>query len=379
MSQHLSLLADAIDARAASLPSLHAVAGFDAFVDEMISVVGERRGVGEWTPMASMADLGGVLTRAAGRNGLREIVVRSADAGGCAVNLGDGLASLGVGLHYYGTVGVPRHPAFADFAGKCASCTALGTVYGRSLAFEFGDGKFFFSAVEQLAELSPELLAGALADGAFARACRISGLIVLNNWTCYPHMTACWRLLQREVLAALPHRPYLFLDLVDPSGRGDADIAAMLEAVRGFEGPCRVVFGLNLTEAAVITRILGLPAVAGGLPAMAAGAEAIRSRLGLSEVVIHNRTGNAVAWQGGSAAVEPGPHCAVPRKSTGAGDRFNAGYCLGLLLGLEGRDRLDLGSAMAGFFLRSARSASATELAAFLRSWAAGTLPKGGD
>jgi sugar/nucleoside kinase (ribokinase family) len=192
-------------------------------------------------------------------------------------------------------------------------------------------------------------------------------------------MTACWRLLQREVLATLPHRPHVFLDLVDPSGRGESDVAAMLEAVRGFEGPCRTVFGLNLTEAAVITRVLGLPAVADGLDAMAAGAEAIRARLGLSEVVIHNRTGNAVAWQGGRAAAEPGPHCAAPKKSTGAGDRFNAGYCLGLLLGLDGRARLDLGSAMAGFFLRHARSAAAHELVAFLRAWAAGTLPERGE
>jgi len=32
----------------------------------------------------------------------------------------------------------------------------------------------------------------------------------------------------------------------------------------------------------------------------------------------------------GTASVE-GPFCPKPLKSTGAGDRFNAGYCLGLI------------------------------------------------
>jgi len=101
---------------------------------------------------------------------------------------------------------------------------------------------------------------------------------------------------------------------------------------------------------------------------------AIRNALDLSEVVIHNSAGNAVAWQGGSIAVPPGPRCHTPKKSVGAGDRFNAGYCLGLLLDLDAADRLNLGSATAGFFLRNARSAAAPELVSFLHAWAHGTV-----
>jgi hypothetical protein len=42
-------------------------------------------------------------------------------------------------------------------------------------------------------------------------------------------------------------------------------------------------------------------------------------------------------------------------RSTGAGDRFNAGYCL------------VLGSAVCGFFVRNARSPSRTEVLKLLR------------
>jgi hypothetical protein len=357
-----------------SEPAPRAVAGFDGFVDEMITVVGERRGPGDFQAMGSMQELGRVLDAAAGRNTLREIVVRSQDAGGCAVNLGDGMAALGVAVDFHGTIGVPRHPAFDEVAGRFRSATALGRVYGRTLAFEFPDGKAMFSAVEQLAELTPELLARATADGRFAADCAAAGLIALTNWTLYPHMTANWAWLQRDVLPKLRQKPWLFIDLVDPSGRAPAEVKAMLETLRGFQGPTRAVFGLNLTELDAVSRVLGMPACAPDGAALAARAAELRARLGVEQVVIHNARVTAVAEETRTVAQAPGPHCANPKKTTGAGDRFNAGYCLGLLLGLDAAGRLALGSASGGFFVREARSGTRAELAAFVDAWANGSL-----
>jgi len=343
-----------------------AVAGCDGFVDEMISVVGERHAPGKWTALPSMADLGRVLIDATGRNGLREIVVHSADAGGCSVNLSDGLATLGVAVHHFGTTGNPRHPAFAEFAERCASCTAWGSVYGRSLCLEFTDGKFFLAAVDQLSALTADVVRAHLADGIYAERCAQADLIVLNNWSLYPHMTAIWQVLNDQVFTQLSHRPWGFIDLVDPTARSSQDIHEMLTVVSGFEANLRIAFGVNLTEAAVLTRVLGLPDPGADLVATAI---ALRERIGVSEVIVHNRSGNAVAWDGGAVAVHPGPTCAAPVKSTGAGDRFNAGYSLGLTLGLNPAERLDLGSAVAGVFLRQGRSATTAELLAFLDAW----------
>ncbi|MBA2481632.1 MAG: carbohydrate kinase [Planctomycetes bacterium] len=368
----LRRLAARLHASAPRVAQLRLVAGFDGFVDEMISVVGTRTGRDAWTRMESMAELARVMSAASGRNSLREIVVRSQDPGGCAVNLGDGLAALGVGVDFFGTIGSPRHPAFDAFAGACRSSTALGRSYGRTLAFEFGDGKFMFSAVEQLAELDPPLFERCLADGSFTRACAQAGLLAFTNWTLYPHMTACWRLLHERVLSSLTHHPWLFLDLVDPSSRSDADVRDMLAVVRGFEGPCRTVLGVNLTEAAVLGRIVGL-----GAPrpeSLAEHASALRTTLGISQVVIHNAKVNAVAEAAGSVACGAGPFCERPAKTTGAGDRFNAGYCLGLLLDLEPESRLALASATSGSFIRAAHSATLADTARFVEDWANGTL-----
>jgi sugar/nucleoside kinase (ribokinase family) len=369
----LHALATTLRARRAAIAALDLVAGFDGFVDEMTSVVEERTALDAFRPVASLKDMGGYLAAAAGRSALREIVVHRRDAGGCAVNLGDGLTALGVRLDYFGTLGTPRVAAFDAFAATCRSCTSWGREPGRTMALEFADGKYMLCSVSQLAEFTPALLDRVLADGAFLAACRRARAIAITNWTLYPHMTACWRHLQQQVFARLTHRPVFFIDLVDPSGRSGEDIHAMLDALRGFTAHGETVLGLNGNEGNVLARLLGLAPCAEDPAALAAQATALRARLGLDAVVIHGVRSAALAEAGGSADA-PTPFCAQPKKLTGAGDRFNAGYLLGRCLDLAPRERLLLGNATSGFFVRQARSATLDELASLLDAWGAGAL-----
>jgi hypothetical protein len=78
------------------------------------------------------------------------------DSGGCAVNLSDGLAELGVPVDCFATLGAPRHPVFDKLAARRHRCQSWDREYGRTLAFEFADGKLMYSAVSQLAEMAAE-------------------------------------------------------------------------------------------------------------------------------------------------------------------------------------------------------------------------------
>ena len=345
------------------LPSV--VTGFDGFVDEMITVVGERQNLDAFTSVPDIAAFGALITKAAGQSSLREIVVNAVHPGGCAVNMGDGLASLGVPLDCFATFGQPIHSAFAEFAAKCRSCHSWGKEPGRTLAFEFNDGKLMFSAVSQLADFTPEQVEKELASGAYAAACAQAKVIALTDWTLYPHMTSVWRLLVEKVYSQLSHRPSFLIDLVDPSSRSEADIRAMMDSLPGFEATGPVVLGLNGNEANILARILGIPEAGDDAAETLVLAEKLRLRLGISEVMVH-RIKFAVTSEAGCSAMLHGPYCAAPKKSTGAGDRFNAGFCLGILLGLDARGRLAAGCACSGFFVRNARSATLPELADFV-------------
>jgi sugar/nucleoside kinase (ribokinase family) len=356
------------------LAGIPVVSGFDGFVDEMIRVVDERQSLGDFRAVPSIERFGGWVSGAAGRSSLKEIVVERFDAGGCAVNLGDGLVSLGVALHLFATLGKPMAPAFASLAERCAQVESWGSQPGRTLAFEFDDGKLMFSSMSQLQEIDPALVSEALASGGYAEACAEAKAIALTNWTLYPHMTAVWKLLQEQVLGGLSHRPWLFIDLVDPRSRSESDIREMLETLKGFEPSCRAVLGVNLNEANAVAGLLGIDSVEEEEEtAVREQAAAIRSELGISQVVTHCLKIAAVA-EAEEQASSVGPYCPNPKKSVGAGDRFNAGYVGGLVVGLPAAQRLCLGNASSGFFVRNARSASPDELAAFIDAWAAGLV-----
>jgi sugar/nucleoside kinase (ribokinase family) len=64
-----------------------------------------------------------------------------------------------------------------------------------------------------------------------------------------------------------------------------------------------------------------------------------------------------------------GPNVPTPLITTGAGDHFNSGFCLGQLLGLESAACVLLGVATSGYYVGTARTPTRSDLAGFLRQW----------
>ena len=52
--------------------------------------------------------------------------------------------------------------------------------------------------------------------------------------------------------------------------------------------------------------------------------------------------------------------------STGAGDRFNAGFCLGRILGFDLHECLCAGVSASGYYIQTAQSPTAKQLSEFI-------------
>jgi sugar/nucleoside kinase (ribokinase family) len=126
-----------------------------------------------------------------------------------------------------------------------------------------------------------------------------------------------------------------------------------------------VVLGVNQKESLEVGAALGLNFKP---DTIAANAAALRRALELDIVVIHPTKNAACATESGEAEMD-GPYCSNPKLTTGAGDNFNAGFCVGLLAGLETREVLAAATASSGFYVRNGRSPSTRELAGFLEEW----------
>ncbi len=142
----------------------------------------------------------------------------------------------------------------------------------------------------------------------------------------------------------------------------------MLDALAGFEKVGPTTLSLNGNEANQIARTLGLAEASGEPQDIGRLASELRERAQISEVGIHLIKSATGATATGAVTVN-GPFCASPRKSVGAGDRFNAGWLAGALLGLAAEERLLLGAVASGFFVRMARSGTFPEIVDFIRRW----------
>jgi len=78
---------------------------------------------------------------------------------------------------------------------------------------------------------------------------------------------------------------------------------------------------------------------------------------------------NALAVCKGCVNVVEGPYTPTPRITTGAGDHFNSGFCLGKLLGFDDAFSLLAGVATSGHYVRMATSPTLADLARILRNW----------
>lgn len=368
-SDHLHQLATSLRQRETEVQQLDMVVGFDAFVDEMIEVVETRHSPESYSSIQTIGDFGSWASSVAGLSACREHIKKMVTEGGCAVNLGDGLATMGFPLTSFVTMGNQINPVFEPFKAKCKALHNFDVEAGHTIALEFTDGKIMLPSFAHFGRFNPEYLKEKFADGAFEAACREANAISFVNWSLFQNMTENWRFLQKEIMNGLSHRPHIYLDLVDPVSRSRADVEDMLDALTGWEQIGRVSLSLNGNEANHLAEVLGFETVTKEDSALQALAAQLREKLALSEVGIHLVKSATIATSEASVTID-GPYCAKPKKSTGAGDRYNSGYMAGLALDLSPADRLTLGVCCSGFFVREATSATWSDVCAFMDTWA---------
>ncbi len=361
--------------------NLNMFIGLDGFVDEIIHIVDKRQSYDSFTRLATIAEFGGRISRAAGLSTNIEMVPVQMKLGGNGPILSNALIEYGVHLTYVGAVGKPDiHPVFKDMAAKAAAVYSL-TEPAHTDALEFEDGKLMLGKHSVLKELSWD----AFKDGCggaegIAEKINATHLFGMENWTMLPLMSDIWQGLIDEVFPLMAERseaekPLAFFDLADPEKRTKEDILRAMKLIGRFEEKFRAVLGLNEKELYEIARVFEVEADE-SLPAgekLRAAVTSVYKHLNIYCLVVHP-TKSACCVIGGEYSHMDGPFCAKPVLTTGAGDNFNAGFCLGMALGLSPTDALTLGVSTSGFYVRNAKSPTFEEVIGFVRDWDAGKL-----
>ena len=361
-------VAGRLTAAAAAAGPLTAFVGLDGFVDEILHVVDQRQDAEHFDRVPTIAAFAARLATAAGRSTNVELVNAMTKLGGNGPIMANALAHFGIAVTYLGSLGWPSlHPVFSAFAERASVHSICGP--GLTDALEFTDGKIMLGKHYTLKEVTWDNIIERFGRDRFAAQMNTASLIGFVNWTMLPHMSEIWTRIQAEILPGLTGpRRRIFFDLADPEKRVPSDIHGALDLILKFQSAFDCILGLNEKETVEIGHVLGINASPTDPEGLAALGVEIQKRLPVETLVIHP-TAYAVAVSTGRADIVAGSVCARPRITTGAGDHFNSGFCLGKLLGLDNAASLLCGVATSGHYVRTAQSPDVGQLAAFMQNW----------
>jgi sugar/nucleoside kinase (ribokinase family) len=330
-------------------------------------VVAKRESATKYTRLSKMEDFAKRIHQAAGHSANFEFVTQMVKLGGNGPIMAHAIGNYGAPVTYLGNLGAPNlHPVFEDFARHAVIHSICEP--GYTDAIEFDDGKLMCGKHGSLKEVNWANILKHLPEEKLLRIFSDASLISLVNWTMLPFMSAIFQKLLTRIAPKLRgEKRWLFFDLADPAKRTREDIAALLKLITKFEKYFKVILGLNLQESRQIGETLGVKLKDHSPEHVTLQAKRIREALKIHTVVIHPTHFAAAADESGATHVA-GPFTPKPKITTGAGDHFNAGFCIGRLLKGDLATSLQIGVATSGYYVRHAKSPRLDDLKKFLQT-----------
>ncbi len=366
-------IAEQIRKAADQAAPLKAFVGLDGFVDEIIHVVDQRSEVDHFQRIPTIEAFSARIAEASGRSTNMELVTQRIKLGGNGPIMANALASAGVEVNYLGALGYPKpHPVFQPLLDRAKNVYTVAEP-GHTDAYEFQDGKLLMGKLTPLNDICWQKISERMGAPKMAALMASSDLVAFVNWTMVPFMSEVWDRIYQEIVAPSekvegdkPKR--LFFDLCDPQKRSAKDILEALELIQRFQSHYSVTLGLNEKECYEIAEVMNIPSEGDTRPALMDLVQRMHARLPIDTLLVHP-VRYAIASNREEVVSFDGPFIAQPVITTGAGDHFNAGFCLGQLLGFDLTDSLACGVSTSGFYVQSGQSPSMEDLANLLTNW----------
>ncbi|MBU1020296.1 MAG: hypothetical protein KJ847_03710 [Firmicutes bacterium] len=352
---------------------LKMIVGFDGFIDEIIHAVDKRIDSETFTRIETLDQLAKRIEKASGLSTNIELFPTQKKIGGNGPIMCNALGKYHAQLTYIGALGVPNIDAVFSEMSEYVKIYSVANA-AHTDALEFDDGKLMLGKMATLNEVTYRQLIKTVGKENFISLLSETNLFATVNWSMLPHMTDIWRNILQDILPLTSSRidkPIFFIDLADPEKRESKEIIEALDLLKQFSSHFNVVLGLNKKEAYDIGNILEL-FDSSSLEHMQVSLEdlttALYEYLSIYGVVIHP-VDRSCTMINNMYYEETGPYVKKPKLTTGAGDNFNAGFVLGLMLGLNPKEALLTGMGTSGYYVRNAKSPDYKELIRFLDDW----------
>lgn len=350
--------------RANSLSAKTVTLGFDGFIDSVVKVIQHKDQHHPAAYFESAQALGKYIVEKGQKNFSLELEEVTTRLGGNMPIMANAFAQLGHRVSCVGPLGYPViHPVFKQMSPNCSLHSFANP--GVSKVMEFKRGKIMLAEMEALNHIEWEFIMETIGANTFRELFSKSDLIALLNWSELDNSTEIWKGLLRDILPeSVPEkRPIGFFDLSDCSKRTEACILEAMELIRAFSAYWDVILSLNLNEATIVHSVLTQKKLnEENIDEMC---EEIYNRMNISTVVIHYAK-RSVARNSNGLHQRKSFFIKEPAISCGSGDNFNAGFCMGRLMGLGTGISLVLGHVTSNLYMQSTQSPTVAGVLEFL-------------
>lgn len=361
MNEKIQQLQAALKDATGLLSSKKVAAGFDGFIDSIVKVINHKTEGGETVYFNAIKEFGGYISAKSGSGFSLESEELVQKLGGNMPIMANAMAQMGTKVNCVGALGVPTiAPAFL---GMHPNCTLHSfTNPGFTTAMEFADGKIMLAQMTDLNNADWGTIIAAVGLDKIRQIFIDADLICLVNWSELDNSNHIWQGLLTDIFAPdIATNKQFFFDLSDCSKRKPEAIRSAINLIQQFKKYGKLTLSLNRNEADILYQTF---TAANPTDDIRATGDQLFTALKVDTLIIHSSKISA-AWDVNGEYITQPVFIANPKFSTGAGDNFNAGYCVGVLLGLDAESSLLLANSVANLYITTGKSPDVESLDAY--------------
>ena len=359
IEEKLSSIQERLQNAPAILGSKSVLAGFDGFIDSIVKVIASQDEDGGPVYFNTIEEFGDYISGKKGSGFSLETEELFQKLGGNMPIMANAMAQMGLKVNGVGALGIPDiSPVFAAMHPRCKLYSFTNP--GFTTAIEFTDGKMMLARMTELNNADWNTVKNNIGLDKLNELYLNSNLICLLNWSELAHSNEIWKGLQEDVFAQNEQlKPRLFfIDLSDCSKRNPAEIKIALDLIKSFKSYGKVTLSLNHNEANILYKTFINQDIPSGLQTKG---QHLFNALAIDTLIIHSAK-ISLAWDQQGAYTNVPDFIDEPLMLTGAGDNFNAGYCIAQLLDMDTESSLMLANLVSNIYIKTAKSPDLTAL-----------------
>ena len=318
----------------------------------------------------SLKDFGDHNSGVAGKSAQVELVTQEIKLGGNAPIMAQAMGSLGFPTFCIGNFGKDSIHHVYEAIHKNVTLLSIGDS-AMTNALEFHDGKLILSEVGPFKHLDWEYVKKVSGLESLINSINACSLIALVDWCNLPYSTDIWKGILEEIMPKIHEKERnFFFDIADPSRRSDSELGEALDVIGGYNRYGKATLGLNENETEKVYSCLNRLNQIEEDPTISLieKGQYIFKNISVDTLLIHP-TNRSISINNEGISELAGRFVQQPKISTGGGDNFNGGYCLGQMLGLDIESSMITGMANSGSYVQNGRSCTFGDLKDYISIW----------